>query len=58
MYFKWGFIVALIIAAFVMTPNLGGDLKASCMSIKSSIDDTSKNMRDSFKEQPLIPPKK
>lgn len=50
---KMFFILAILIGAFIVAPNMAKDLFASCKNVAENLKDTSQQMRDSMKENPI-----
>ena len=50
---KAGFIIIILIAAFIVVPNLAGDMFTSCKSIADGMKQSADSMRDGMKENPI-----
>ncbi len=47
------FLAVIIIAAFILTPSLGKDLFGSCKQLAGDIKNTTGNISEGLKENPI-----
>ena len=52
---KMIFIGAIVVAAFILVPNLGSDLMNSCKQAGSSFKSSANQTQGAFKDLPLAP---